>query len=277
MRLKYPVIAALVTMLSLSACGGGSSDNSSASSTSGSTTTVAADNPASASQTDTTVGTGTQAASGNVVGVRYTAWLYSASASDHKGTQIDTDASAVAPLVFVVGGGTVISGLDAGVAGMKVGGERVLIIPASAAYGTTGYGAVPANSGLVYDVKLTDVQGAVADAPVFSFTDTVVGTGATAAASTTASVRYSAYLYNAATADHKGILVDSNASSTSTFAFVLGASQAISGFDQGVTGMKVGGKRTVYVPYSMAYGTSGSGSVPGYSGMVFDIQLVADQ
>jgi peptidylprolyl isomerase len=270
MKLKLPVIAAFVAMLSLTACGGGSDSSGSS--------TAAADNPSSYSQTDTVLGTGTQATTGAVVGIRYTVWLYSASAADHKGTQLDTNLSNAAPMVFLLGAGAVVSGVDQGVAGMNIGGKRTLILPASLAYGSTGYGTVPANAGLVFDVQLTDVQ-ALADAPAFSTVDTLSGTGATAAAGNTVSVRYSAYLYSASAADHKGILVDTNTTSTTAYSFVLGASplQTIAGFDQGVTGMQVGGKRTITVPASLAYGTTGSGTVPANSGMVFDVELVTAQ
>lgn len=270
MKLKYPVVAAFLAVSILSGCGGGGS--------AGGSTAVVADNPSSFTQTDTVLGTGTQASSSNIVGIRYTFWLYSASATDHKGTQIGSNVSSATPMVFVLGSGagSGVQGVDQGVVGMKVGGQRTLIIPASMAFGSAGSGQVPANAGLVFDVQLTDVQ-ALTDAPAFSFTDTVVGTGATAAAGTTASVTYSAYLYSASAADHKGILVDTNGTSSSPYAFVLGASQAIPGFDQGVTGMKVGGKRTIIVPSSLAYGAAGSGSVPANSGMVFDVQLVADK
>lgn len=267
MKLKYPVIAAFVTMLSLTACGGGGGGSSDSGGS-----TVAADNPSSFSQTDTTVGTGTQASSTNVVGIRYTFWLYSASAADHKGTQIGTNLTDPTPMVFVLGAGTTLQGVDQGVTGMKIGGERVLTIPASMAFGANGTGSVPPNAGVVFDVKLTDVQ-TLADAPALSTTDTVVGTGATAATGKTANVKYSAYLYNATAADHKGILVDTNTASSTDYSFVVGSSSSISGFSQGVVGMQVGGKRTVIVPSSLAYGTTGSGSVPPNSGMVFDIQL----
>ena len=271
MKLKYPVLATLVAMLSLTACGGGGSGSTSSSSGS---TGVAADNPSSFSQTDTVLGTGAQAASSNIVGIRYTAWLYSATAADHKGTQIDANLTSATPMVVVLGAGSTLKGLEQGVTGMQLGGKRTLIIPASLAFGSTGYGTVPANSGVVFDVQLTDIQ-TLADAPAYSSVDTVPGTGATAAAGTTASVRYSAYLYNSSAANHKGILVDTNSASATPFAFVLGAQQVITGFDQGVTGMKVGGKRTIVLPTSIAYGAAGSGSIPANSGMVFDIELVA--
>jgi peptidylprolyl isomerase len=268
MKLKSSLIAACVVLSSLTACGGGSS--------SGGGTITPADNPASFSQTDTVLGAGTQASNTNIVGIRYTYWLYSASAADHKGTKIDSNATSATPYVFVLGAGTALKGLDQGVSGMKIGGQRTMILPASLAFGATASAAVPANAGLVFDVQLTDVQ-ALAEAPAFGTVDTVVGTGATAVSGTTANVKYSAYLYSSAAADHKGILVDTNTTATTNFAFTLGAGKVITGFDQGVTGMKVGGKRTITMPSTLAYGTTGSGSIPGNSGMIFTIELISVQ
>jgi peptidylprolyl isomerase len=272
MKLKSSLIAACVVLSTLTACGGG---GGSGSGSSGSVTTPA-DNPGSFSQTDSTLGTGTLASTTNIVGIRYTAWLYSASAADHKGTKIDDNLTSATPYVFTLGGGVVLKGLDQGVTGMKIGGQRTLIIPASLALGATGSTTVPPNSGMVFDVQLTDVQ-ALAEAPAFGTVDTVVGTGATAATGATANVKYSAYLYSSVAADHKGILVDTNTTATTNFAFKLGAGQVIAGFDQGVTGMKVGGKRTVTMPSTLAYGSTGSGAIPGNSGMVFTIELISIQ
>lgn len=273
MNLKTSLIAACVVLSSLTACGGGGGSSSGGSNGG---TPVAADNPSSFSQTDTTLGTGTQASNTNVVGIRYTAWLYSASAADHKGTKIDTNLTGVTPYVFVLGAGAVVKGLDQGVAGMRIGGQRTLILPASLAFGAGGTATVPANAGMVFDVQLTDVQ-TLAEAPAYAAVDNVVGTGATATTGSTASVKYSAYLYSSSAADHKGILVDTNTKASTNFAFKLGAGQVISGFDQGVTGMKVGGQRTVTMPSKQAYGTTGSGGIPGNSGMVFTIELISVQ
>lgn len=269
MKLKSSLIAACVVLSSLTACGGGGSS-------SGGSTAAPADNPASFSQTDTVLGTGALASSANIVGIRYTYWLYSASAADHKGTKIDSNVTSATPYVFVLGAGIALKGLDQGVSGMKIGGQRTMILPASLAFGATASAAVPANSGLVFDVQLTDVQ-ALAEAPAFGTVDTMVGTGATAVSGTTANVKYSAYLYSSAAADHKGVLVDTNTTATTNFAFTLGAGKVIAGFDQGVTGMKVGGKRTITMPSTLAYGTSGSGSIPGNSGMIFTIELISVQ
>jgi peptidylprolyl isomerase len=273
MKLKSSVIAACVVLSSLTACGGGGGGSGSSA---GGGTTAPADNPAAFSQTDTVLGTGTLAASTNIVGIRYTYWLYSASAADHKGTKIDSNVSSATPYAFTLGSGAVLKGLDQGVTGMKVGGQRTLIVPASLGFGSTASGSVPANAGLVFDVQLTDAQ-TLADAPAFGVTDTTTGTGAVAATGATANVKYSAYLYNSATADHKGILVDTNATATTNFSFKLGGGQVIKGFDQGVTGMKVGGKRDIVMPSSLAYGATGSGAIPANSGMVFSVELISLQ
>ena len=79
---------------------------------------------------------------------------------------------------------------------------------------------------------------AVANPAQFTATDVVVGTGATATAGKTATVTYTGWLYSATAADHKGTQFDSG-----SYTFVLGQGQVIAGFDQGVVGMRVGGKR----------------------------------
>jgi len=107
------------------------------------------------SQTDMTVGTGIEAINGSTATVGYGAWLYSESAPDHKGTQIDQS-----QFSFVVGASQVIKGFDQGVLGMKVGGTRRLVVPPSLAYGSTGYQSIPPNAALVFDIQLTGVTPA---------------------------------------------------------------------------------------------------------------------
>ena len=106
------------------------------------------------SQTDLVVGTGTQAAAGNRVTVGYTGWLYDSSKRDGKGTQFDSN-----NYTFTLGIGTVIKGWDQGVVGMRVGGQRRLIIPPDLAYGSAGSsGVIPPNATLVFDITLISVQ-----------------------------------------------------------------------------------------------------------------------
>lgn len=145
MKLKLPLVAAFVAVLSLSACGGGSSSSSSSS--------AAVASPSALSYTDNTAGTGAQAVSGKTVNVTYTLWLYSATASDHKGTQLETG-----PFTFTLGQNQSIPGFEQGVLGMQVGGTRTVLVPSSLAYGSTGSGAVPPNAGLVFQITLNSVQ-----------------------------------------------------------------------------------------------------------------------
>jgi FKBP-type peptidyl-prolyl cis-trans isomerase FkpA len=104
------------------------------------------------SQVDLTIGTGAEATPGTTAAVSYGAWLYSVSAADHKGTQIDSS-----QFSFVLGANQVIPGFDQGVTGMKEGGTRRLIVPPSLAYGSTGNQTVPPNAALVFDIALATV------------------------------------------------------------------------------------------------------------------------
>jgi FKBP-type peptidyl-prolyl cis-trans isomerase FkpA len=99
--------------------------------------------------------------------------------------------------------------------------------------------------------------------------DITVGTGAEATAGKTASVQYLLWLYSETATDHKGPQVDSG-----QFAYLVGSNQVIKGFDNAVTGMKVGGIRRVTVPPSLAYGSAGSGqNIPPNAALVFEIGL----
>jgi FKBP-type peptidyl-prolyl cis-trans isomerase FkpA len=108
---------------------------------------------------DLKVGTGAPIAAGQQAVVQYTGWLYEASAADKKGKEFDSSANSGQPFRFVIGGGQVIKGWDQGVAGMKVGGSRRLIIPADLAYGAEGAGGViPPGATLVFEVSLVSIE-----------------------------------------------------------------------------------------------------------------------
>jgi FKBP-type peptidyl-prolyl cis-trans isomerase FkpA len=107
---------------------------------------------------DRTTGTGTDATFGRLVTVHYTGWLYSTTAAGNKGTQFDSSRTLNQPFSFVLGTGNVIQGWHQGIVGMRVGGTRTLLIPASLAYGSAGRGSIPPNSALVFDVELLTVQ-----------------------------------------------------------------------------------------------------------------------
>jgi FKBP-type peptidyl-prolyl cis-trans isomerase len=106
--------------------------------------------------TDTKTGDGAAAAPGNKVSVHYTGWLYNNGA---KGAKFDSSVDRGQPFQFTLGAHQVIAGWDEGVAGMKVGGKRTLIIPPELGYGARGAGGViPPNATLMFDVELLGVQ-----------------------------------------------------------------------------------------------------------------------
>ncbi|MGO8755943.1 MAG: FKBP-type peptidyl-prolyl cis-trans isomerase [Gallionellaceae bacterium] len=110
-------------------------------------------------KTDTKIGTGAEAVAGHDVSVHYTGWLYNESAPDHKGKKFDSSRDRGQPFEFQLGAGHVIKGWDQGVAGMKVGGQRTLVIPPEMGYGARGAGGViPPNATLVFDVELLGVR-----------------------------------------------------------------------------------------------------------------------
>jgi len=117
------------------------------------------DNITSLQVTDAKVGTGTAAASGKQVTVHYTGWLYDAKAPDKHGKKFDSSRDHGDPFTFKLGAGQVIAGWDQGVAGMKVGGKRTLVIPSDLGYGRRGAGgAIPPDATLLFDVELLDVK-----------------------------------------------------------------------------------------------------------------------
>ena len=112
--------------------------------------------PSGLKYTDTKTGDGAAAAAGNKVSVHYTGWLYNNGA---KGTKFDSSVDRGQPFQFTLGAHQVIAGWDEGVAGMKVGGKRTLIIPPDLGYGARGAGgAIPPNATLTFDVELLKVE-----------------------------------------------------------------------------------------------------------------------
>lgn len=103
--------------------------------------------------TDTVMGTGAEAVSGTVVTVNYVGRL-------ENGQVFDASANHGQPFSFVLGAGMVIEGWEQGIAGMKVGGTRALVIPPELGYGAQAVGPIPANSTLIFEVELLDVQAA---------------------------------------------------------------------------------------------------------------------
>lgn len=110
-------------------------------------------------KTDVKVGDGAEATAGKMVSVHYTGWLYDEAAADKHGKKFDSSRDRGQPFQFPLAGGQVIKGWDEGVQGMKIGGQRTLVIPPEMGYGARGAGGViPPNATLVFDVELLGVN-----------------------------------------------------------------------------------------------------------------------
>lgn len=143
-----------------------------------------------------------------------------------------------------------------------------LLLALSASLGLAACGGGGGDSGTPINEDPNGWKGVTA----LKITDTTVGTGATAANNTKATVNYTVWIYDVRVADTKGTKLESG-----TFQFTLGKNppEVIAGFEQGVNGMKVGGKRTLTVPSSLGYGDRGQGQIPGGAALVFDVELTA--
>jgi FKBP-type peptidyl-prolyl cis-trans isomerase FkpA len=146
-----PLLVALSAALLCAGCAAGSSPTTQDSVTMNAT--------AQLQSTDLEPGSGPEVKSGQRASVHYTGWLYQEGAPDNKGRKFDSSRDHGSTFEFRVGGGEVIKGWDLGVAGMKVGGKRRLVIPPDLGYGARGAGGViPGGATLVFDVELVGIR-----------------------------------------------------------------------------------------------------------------------
>ena len=134
---------------------------------------------------------------------------------------------------------------------------------AGSASATTGAGTLNSNG-----------DNGVSDITSLQISDVKVGDGPEAKSGQTVSVHYTGWLYSASAADHHGTKFDSSRDRKEPFEFRLGAGQVIQGWDQGVVGMKVGGRRKLIIPPELAYGVQGyPPDIPSNAALIFDIDL----
>lgn len=263
-------LAVLLCVLALSACNGGS-PNESSSDDAKTSETSASESSASDSNgltvEDILVGSGEEVMNKSALAMHYTGWLYDPSMPDNQGKKFDSSLDRGKPLEFILGTGRVIKGWDQGITGMRVGGKRRLIIPPELGYGQRGAGSqIPPNATLMFDIELVAAESV-------SITDHVFGEGEAANPGQKVSVHYTGWLYDEDAVGNKGEKFDSSVDRGNQFDFVLGQGRVISGWEIGVQGMKVGGKRTLVIPPSMAYGARPRPGIPANSTLVFDIEL----
>lgn len=220
-------------------------------------------------------GEGEAATENSTVSTNYTLWVKTETGYNY----IDQSPEG-SPLSFVLGrGDTVFPGWDEGATGMKMGGKRLLVIPPELAFGPADNGVIPANSTMVMEIEVTAVMepqvATQVDKADFTTTesglkyyDLEVGTGETPQNGQTVVVHYSGWLTD-------GIQFDSSYNRGEPFSFLLGAGNVIPGWEEGVSTMKVGGKRQLLIPPDLAYGDQGAGGlIPPGATLIFEVELL---
>lgn len=218
---------------------------------------------------DVTIGTGALALPGDRVAIRFVAWLWDEDGTDRKGQQVDNSDR----FEFVLGVDSTLPAFEQGLNNMRVGGLRRMQVPPEFALGGEGRGNIPANSTLVIEVELLDVQPVVTDSAPFQIIDLQEGDGETAADGFVVTVVYAGHLYDASRPDGKGRQFEVNNNGVN---FSLGLGQVIAGWDQGLVGMRENGERRLIIPPELAYGEEGRRpAIPPNATLVFDVTLVA--
>ena len=220
------------------------------------------------------IGEGDYPQKGDKVVVHYTGKL-------EDGTVFDSSLDRNVPFEFSLGQGRVIKGWDEGLATMKIGGKRTLIIPSDLGYGSRGAGdRIPPNSTLIFEIELLDIKKPFIDTDFelpgeenvsksgMIMIDHIVGSGQMPQNSQKVIVHYTGKLEN-------GKKFDSSYDRGSPLEFPLGLGQVIKGWDEGLSTMNVGGKRTLIIPPYLAYGERGAGGViPPNATLLFEVELI---
>jgi FKBP-type peptidyl-prolyl cis-trans isomerase len=119
----------------------------------------------------------------------------------------------------------------------------------------------------------TETPTAPSNFAPFTVTDLRVGTGGDAVTGRTLTVNYTGWLFNTSRTDNKGAIFDTS-EGADPFTFLLGAGSVIEGWDQGLSGMRVGGLRRLVIPPSLAYGSARNGVIPPNATLLFEVELI---
>ena len=223
---------------------------------------------------DIAIGTGMQAGVGDVLEVNYVGALLS------DGTEFDASWNRSQTFFVPIGMGAVIPGWDHGIVGMREGGRRVLITPPDLAYGSSGAGSsIPPDATLVFVVDLVavlDLQPPAIPEPtevgaLLEVEDLVAGTGDPVESGDTVTVHYLGTLTD-------GTVFDASWRRGMPFTTTIGVGMVIPGWDQGIVGMREGGRRLLKIPSDLAYGERGSGAaIPPDTPLLFVVDLIRIQ
>lgn len=229
---------------------------------------------------DLHVGDGQLALADSHVVVDYTGWVLGQT------EPFDSSMRRNTPFDVELGQGLVIAGWDAGIPGMRVGGQRQLTINADLAYGARGRPpTIPPNSTLVFEVTLRDIVAPRPKAPETPMVvdpgacvkmpdglllcDIVPGLGAAVEAGDNVVAEYTGWL-------DSGRCFDSSFFRPEPLTFRVGVGEVIKGWDEGIVGMRVGGVRQLVVPWQLGYGEKGyEPAIPGRADLIFEVHLLS--
>jgi FKBP-type peptidyl-prolyl cis-trans isomerase len=222
---------------------------------------------------DLKVGDGATPQKGSKVTVHYTGWLTD-------GTQFDSSLNRKKPFSFRLETGGVIQGWHQGVAGMKIGGHRQLVIPAELAYGERAKGKIPANSTLVFEIQLLeigdirlppetmpDTAGLQKGSKGLKYKDITVGQGAEVGKGSPVKAEVTMWL-------DSGKFIFSTYQTDKSIPFIQGAQRVLPGWDIGALGMKEGGIRFLEIPAPLAFGTKGRGEIKPNATIYAQLEII---
>lgn len=225
---------------------------------------------------DLKVGTGTEAAYGDVVSMNV-------KLNDAKGATILSVDSAP-PIAWVLGfreddGGNLflpLGELDKAIKGMKVGGKRKITIPPELGFGELSVANIAPNSTLIFEVEVFDVRKKDSKSEI-KIEETKEGTGDPIVNGDTVTAHYRGKFVNGVQFDSSyERMGDDGKIVARPFQVTVGVTRLIQGFTQGLLGMKVGGKRKVTIPYDLAYGKEGRPpAIPPYSVLIFELEVLS--
>jgi peptidylprolyl isomerase len=238
---------------------------------------------------DIKVGTGAETKNGDLAEIHFRGWIIRDSSDLFADWSVDStkradliaDSYAMNQSIkIVLGTESFIKGSEEGIAGMKTGGQRTIIVPSNLAYGPEGMGPVPPNSSIKVVVELLSTKESVeakmwdVDSTLFKETSSGLkyaiiteGEGELIGKEKQVTVHYSGFLLD-------GNKFDSSVERDEPFTFVAGVGQVIPGWDEGVQLLKKGGKGRFIIPSNLAYGDRDLGKIPPNSTLIFDVEVL---